>query len=35
VVTGWQTINTGFAARAYNIGDPNYRQKLEYCLGLF
>jgi hypothetical protein len=30
----WTAITTDFAARRYNIGDPKYSQKLEYCLSL-
>ena len=34
VITGWTAITTDFAASRYNIGDPQYKQKLEYCLSL-
>lgn len=34
VITGWQPITTDFAARKYNVHDPMYRQKLDYCLSL-
>lgn len=34
VITAWTAITTDFAASRYNIGDPKYKQKLEYCLSL-
>ena len=34
VITGWQTVNTAFAANKYNVGDTNYKAKLEFCLSL-
>lgn len=34
VITAWTAITTDFAARRYNIGDPKYKQKLDYCLSL-
>ena len=34
VITGWTAITTDFAASRYNIGDRQYKQKLEYCLSL-
>lgn len=34
LITGWQTVNTAFAASKYNTGDANYQTKLEFCLSL-
>lgn len=31
-ITGWTPITTSAIARTYNVGDPAYAQKLEYCL---
>jgi len=33
-ITGWVEITTEFAARRYNVGDPKYKQKLDYCLSI-
>lgn len=34
VVASWATVDAAFAARKYNVGDPQYKQKLEYCLSI-
>jgi LysM repeat protein len=34
LITGWQALTTAFAAKRYNIRDPKYQEKLDYCLGL-
>ncbi len=33
-IKGWAVINTQFCANKYNIGDPLYAKKLDYCLSL-
>lgn len=32
VVTGWNRITTSIIAEKYNVGDPLYSRKLDYCL---
>ena len=34
VIKGWSKIDTRFAAENYNVGDPMYFTKLEFCLKL-
>jgi LysM repeat protein len=35
VIIGWRTITTTAIAHLYNVGDPLYAQKLDYCLNVF
>jgi hypothetical protein len=35
VIIGWRTITTSAIAHLYNVGDPLYAQKLDYCLKTF
>jgi LysM repeat protein len=32
VIKSWKTIDVNFAATKYNVGDPRYADKLNYCL---
>jgi hypothetical protein len=34
IVTGWNPITTTTIAHKYNVGDPNYAKKLDYCLDI-
>jgi len=35
VITGWRPFRTVTIAQRYNVGDPDYAGKLDYCVGLF
>lgn len=35
MVVGWRTFNTVTVAQRYNVGDPDYASKLDYCIGVF
>lgn len=35
VMTGWRELNPINVAQRYNVGDPNYAEKLNYVLNLF
>lgn len=32
IIAGWSPITTTIIAHKYNVGDPNYAKKLNYCL---
>jgi LysM repeat protein len=35
VITGWSALNTTNLAAGYNVGDPSYKEKLDYAISLF
>jgi len=35
VITGWRPFTTSTIAATYNVGDPKYKEKLDYVLALF
>ncbi|HQU42528.1 MAG TPA: LysM domain-containing protein [Pirellulales bacterium] len=35
VITGWNMLNSANLAAKYNVGDPNYNEKLDYVMSLF
>jgi hypothetical protein len=34
VIIGWRTFNSATVASRYNVGDPAYAEKIDYCLSV-
>ena len=34
VIVGWNMVTTSTIATRYNVGDPSYAKKIDYCLAI-